>query len=101
MESVGALGTAVRPPSEYLYCVPSYDVQSPYYTACYVPYRRYAYQQPEDRSIADLTAFSAAGVGSPTSEYWHFGAGAGMCHNNELLLNFEVVSEHSFVLMPF
>jgi hypothetical protein len=81
-------GSAARPLSEYLYCVTNYDVQSPYHTVYYVPHPGYAYQQPED--IVEVTAYSAPGLGSPMSEYWQFGAR--MCHNNELLLDFEVVS---------
>jgi hypothetical protein len=77
-----ACGTAARPPSEYVYCIPTYDNnQSPYHAVCYVAYPRHCYQ-PED--MADLTALS------PTSEYWHFGTR--MCHNSELLPNLEVVS---------
>jgi hypothetical protein len=86
-----AFGTAAGPPSECFHSAPTYEIQSPHYTLYYAAYPQFAYQ-PEHRSsedVADVTGLSPSVFGSRALEYWHFGTRTG--HNNELLLNLEIV----------
>jgi hypothetical protein len=86
-----AFGTAAGPPSECFHSVPTYEIQSPYHTLYYAAYPQFGYQ-PEYRSsehIADVAVLSPSAFGFPALEYWHFGTRTS--HNNELLLNLEIV----------